>query len=320
MSAKSKKFLITGGAGFIGSHLSEKLISLGYKVVCLDNLSTGKLENIAKIEKSPNFKFIKADVNKIKQVESLFKENQFDGIFHYAATVGVKRTLENPLEVLEDIEGIKNILNLSLKYNKPKIVFSSSSEVYGEPKEIPEREDGLINPQIPYAVVKLIGEKFCQAYYQKYNLKTCSLRFFNVYGPKQESGGYGFVVGMFIRRVLEGKAPEVFEDGSQTRDFTFIDDNIEASLRAMKSEKANGQVINIGKGRPLTIFDLADKIIDLATPKKKIKPKLIKNKRTDVKHRFPEVGKMIKLLDFYPKVSLEQGLKKTIDWHLENFL
>jgi len=309
------KYLVTGGAGFIGSHLCDRIVSLGHEVICLDNLSTGNLDNLIKIKDNPNFKWIKGDVNKFEEIQPIFKENKFDGVFHYAATVGVKRTIENPLQVLEDIEGIKHILKLSLEHHKPKIVFSSSSEVYGEPKEIPEREDGVINPQIPYAVVKLMGEKLLQAYYQKYNLKTCSLRFFNVYGPRQESGGYGFVVGMFIRKVLKGQPPEVFGDGSQTRDFTFIDDNIEASWRAMELDKVNGQVINIGVGRPLTIFDLAHKIIDLAAPGKNLEPKLIESKRTDVKHRFPEVGKMIKLLNFHPRISLEQGLKKTIDWY-----
>lgn len=315
MENKEKKFLVTGGAGFIGSHLSEKLISLGSKVVCLDNLSTGRMENLSEIKNNPNFKFIKVDVNKFEQIQPVFEQNQFDGVFHYAAIVGVKRTLENPLLVLEDIEGIKNVLKLALEYGRPKIVFSSSSEVYGEPKEIPEREDGVINPQMPYAVVKLMGEKLLESYYQKYNLKTCSLRFFNVYGPRQESGGYGFVVGMFIRKVLKGEPPEVFGDGSQTRDFTYIDDNIEASLRAMEIDTANGQVINIGTGRPLTIFDLSQKIIDLVAPGKGFEPKLVESKRDDVKHRFPEVGRMIKLLNFHPKVSLEDGLKKTIGWH-----
>ncbi len=314
MNKNKKIFLVTGGAGFIGSHLSEKLIKMGQRVVCFDNLSSGKLKNLSAIKKNPNFTFVKGDTNKIKDIAPVFKKYKFNGVFHYAATVGVKRTIENPLAVLNDIEGIKNILELALKHNKPKIIFSSSSEVYGEPKELPEKEDGAINPQLPYAAVKLMGEKLLEAYYKKYRLKSCSLRFFNVYGPKQESSDYGFVISIFIRRVLSGLPPMVFGDGSQTRNFTFIDDNVGASWRAMKLEKTNGQVINIGSGRPLAIFDLANNIIQLAGCQSKLRPKLVKSKRIDVKHRFPEVGKMIKLLNFYPKVSLEEGLKKTIEW------
>jgi len=173
---KSKKiFLVTGGAGFIGSHLCEKLIKMGQSVVCFDNLSSGKLKNLSAIKKNPNFTFVKGDVNKIKDIASVFRKYKFNGVFYYAATVGVKRTIENPLAVLNDVEGIKNILELALRHNKPKIIFSSSSEVYGEPKELPEKEDGAINPQLPYAAVKLMGEKLLEAYYKKYKLKTCSL-------------------------------------------------------------------------------------------------------------------------------------------------
>ena len=307
-------FLVTGGAGFIGSHLCERMINEGNKVVCFDNLSTGRFENVSPLKNNPNFIFVKGDANKIKDIEPVFKEFKLDGVFHYAAVVGVKRTIENPLAVLQDIEGIKNILELSVKYGKPKIVFSSSSEVYGEPKELPEKEDGCVNPLTPYAVVKLAGEKFLESYWQKYGLKTCALRFFNVYGPRQESSDYGFVVGIFIKQVLGGKRPTVFGDGSQTRDFVYVKDNVEASIRAMQSESANGQVINVGTGRPLTIYDLANSVI-LCSGKKDLKPELAKTKRIDVKHRFPEIGKLLKLLKFHPNTPINDGLRETIDYY-----
>ncbi|MCX6718087.1 MAG: SDR family NAD(P)-dependent oxidoreductase [Candidatus Staskawiczbacteria bacterium] len=314
-SNKKKTFLITGGAGFIGSHLCEKLIGKGSKVVCLDNLSTGKLENLSSLKNNSDFVFIKGDANKIKEIAPVFKKYKFDGVFHYAAMVGVKRTIENPLLVLDDVEGIKNILELSLKNGRPKVVFSSSSEVYGEPKELPEREDGSVNPKIPYAVVKLLGEKFLESYWQKYGLKTCALRFFNVYGPRQESSDYGFVVGIFVKQVLEGKCPTVFGDGSQTRDFVYIKDNIEASVKAMELDSSNGEVINIGTGRPLTIYDLANSIIYYSGQKEKLKPKLVETKRVDIRHRFPEIGKMVKILKYHPAVSLEEGLLNIISYY-----
>lgn len=315
--------LVTGGAGFIGSHLCERLVKDGHKVVCFDNLSTGQLDNIKGFQ--DKLIFIQADVNNLADLEPVFRDNKLDAVFHYAAIVGVKRTAENPVEVLNDIEGIRNIFSLALKYGKPKIIFASSSEVYGEPVEIPEREDGHINPKIPYAVVKLYGEKMSEAYWQKYQLPGCSLRFFNVYGPGQESSDYGFVMGIFIKKVLSGEPPIIFGDGSQTRDFVYIDDNIEASVLAWQSEKTNGQVFNIGTGKPTTILDLAEEVIEAcpvrgeasngACGKTQALAPEFQAPRDDIKHRFPDVGKMQRLLSFRPRTSLKDGLRKTVDWY-----
>lgn len=312
-----KTYLVTGGAGFIGSHLCERLAKDGNKVICLDNLSSGRFENINHIK--GKFEFVKADVNEQKEVESIFKKNKFDGVFHYAATVGVKRTLENPIMVMNDIIGIRNILRLSNIYKARKVVFASSSEVYGEPVEIPEVESGHVNAKMPYAVVKLAGETYCDAYLKKYGLRTCSLRFFNVYGPQQECSDYGFVVGIFIKQVLKDRNPTVYGDGTQTRDFVYIDDNIEASIRAMELEAPTGP-INIGTGKPTTIYDLAELIIKLCEKKDRLEPVLVPmpEGRYDIKHRFPNVSKMQKLLNFRPKYKLEEGLKKTIAWYKKN--
>ena len=197
---KNKKVLVTGGAGFIGSHLCETLLETGNEVVCVDNLSMGSSENIKNLSlkkkalpkkystsdikgiESENFKFVKGDVTVLDDLKQVFNENDFDFVFHEAAVVGVKRTLENPLSVLKDIEGFKNVLELSKESGVKKLIFSSSSEVYGNPVEIPERENGHVNAKFPYATVKLIGEQYCRAYYETYGLKTTSLRFFNVPG------------------------------------------------------------------------------------------------------------------------------------------
>jgi len=311
METFKKTFLVTGGAGFIGSHLSERLISNGHRVVCFDNLSTGKLGNIYFMQdKNPDFIFVKGDANNFQDLETVFKNNRFDGIFHYAAVVGVKKTIENPESVLDDIQGIKNVLRLALENGKPKVIFASSSEVYGEPKELPECEDGCVNPKLPYAVVKLTGEKYLETYWQKYGLKTCSLRFFNVYGPRQENSDYGFVVGIFVKQVMNGKNPTVFGDGSQTRDFVYIKDNIEACIRAMESDEANGQIINIGTGRPLTIYDLANCIIACFGKQQNLKPEFVNINREDVRHRFPEIRKMIKVLKYHPQFGISEGLRE----------
>jgi len=308
--------LVTGGAGFIGSHLCTRLIKEGHEVICLDNLETGSRENVEHLF-DKGLLFIEGDANDEATLKQLFTDHTFDAIFHYAALVGVKRTNEHPEKVLRDAEGIRHIAELALANGKPKIIFASSSEVYGEPIEIPEREDGHINVQIPYAVVKLLGEKILETYWRKYQLPTCSLRFFNVYGPKQESSDYGFVAGIFIKRVLEGKPPIIFGDGTQTRDFVYIDDNIEAAIRALNSDAVNGEVINVGTGRPTTILDLAEEVIDLIGNDAVREPDFVPA-RNDVKHRFPDVSKMRRLLDFRPQNRLNNGLEKTIAWYKDN--
>ena len=317
-----KNILVTGGAGFIGSHLCERLVKNGHKVICFDNLSAGQLSNITPLEASPltgqdKLIFVQGDVNNFADLEKIFEEYKPEAVFHYAAMVGVKRTAENPVEVLDDIKGIRNIFELALQYNKPKIIFASSSEVYGEPVEIPEREDGHINPKIPYAVVKLFGEKMVEAYWQKYHLPGVALRFFNVYGPKQESSDYGFVMGIFIKQVLDGKPPIIFGDGSQTRDFVFVDDNIEASVLAWQTDNANGEVLNIGTGKPTTILDLAEEIIEACGKTATLKPEF-QAPRDDIKHRFPDVAKLQRILNFRARASLKQGLQKTIAWYKQN--
>lgn len=308
----NKRILVTGGAGFVGSHVCEHLTKRGDEVVCLDNLSTGRLENLDHIKDKVTF--IKGNANNLKDLEPIFQKLKFDAIFHYAAVVGVKRVAEVPLDVLNDVEGTRNILELALRNGKPKVIFASSSEVYGEPVEIPEVENGHTNAKIPYAVSKLYSEKLLEAYWQMHQVPSCSLRFFNVYGPRQESSDYGFVVGIFIKKSLQNQAPIVFGDGTQTRDFVYIDDNVEAAVRAMESPYTNGEVINIGTGKPTTILDLAEEVITTLGKSETIKPEFSPG-RDDIRHRFPDISKMRRLLNFRPRYSLKEGIKKTIEWY-----
>lgn len=310
------KILVTGGAGFLGSHLCKRLIKDNHHVVCVDNFLTGKRQNLEEIEQEIDI--IQCDVNNFFDLRQIFQKYCFDKVFHYAALVGVKRTLENPIAVLNDIDGVQNILALSHEFKVDKVVFSSSSEVYGEPVEIPEVESGHVNAKLPYSVSKLMGEKYLEAYYQQHGLKTCSLRFFNVYGPKQEGSDYGFVVGIFIKQILRGDGPTIFGDGTQTRDFVYVEDNIEAAVHAMMNDAVNGECINIGTGRPTTILDLAEDIIKLCNMEGKVKLQFVKNPRPDVRHRFPDITKMRTLLKFRPKYRLEEGLRLTIEWYRNN--
>jgi UDP-glucuronate decarboxylase len=308
--------LVTGGAGFIGNHLCRRLLKDGHDVVCFDDLSTGDETNLTGIR--DQLTFIQGDANSYEALEKVFNDHPIDTVFHYAAVVGVKRTLEDPIAVLNDVNGIRAILELSRLNNVKNVVYASSSEVYGEPVEIPEVEDGHVNAKMPYAVVKLLGEKILESYHQKYGMNTTSLRFFNVYGPYQESSAYGFVVGIFIKQVLNGEAPTIFGDGSQTRDFVYIDDNIEAAIRVLSADNVAGEVINIGTGRPSTILDLAEDVIKLAEDETGMKPKFIGDIRNDIKHRFPDVSKMQRLLNFRPTHRLMDGLKKTFEWYKDN--
>src|SRR3989344_6927166 len=312
---KGKTVLVTGGAGFVGSHLSRELLASLCKVICFDNLSTGKKPNIQDLETNKNFVFVEGDVNVLEDITKVFLEHKIDYVFHYAAKVGVLRTIEHPLDVMRDIDGIRNILELSRQHVVQKVIFSSSSEVYGDPVEFPEREDGHLNPKMPYAVVKLVGEKYLELYNQVYGLRTCALRFFNIYGPRQDSSAYGFVVGIFIKQALAGEPLSVFGDGTQTRAFVYIDDNINASILALLSAETDGKVVNIGTGRPMTVLALAESIIrEVGSQGPEIKF-LPTRSGGEIRHRFPDVGKMRKLLHYHPKYTIEKGLRETINWY-----
>lgn len=304
--------LITGGAGFIGSWLCEELLKRGNFIVCYDNFYTGNKENLKNFLKDENFKLVNGDVLDYQKLRETIKENSIDMVFHLAAVVGVKRTLENPLQVLNvNIVGTKNLLEAAI--NCKKVVFASSSEVYGEPIEIPEKEDGPLNAKLPYAVSKLVGEKYCNAYFQEHGLRTTSLRLFNVYGPRQSSSPYGFVIAIFIDNVLKNKSPIIFGDGKQTRDFTFVEDDVNAIILSAEKKTTDGVAINIGTGKSVTINELAEKIIKVSG--EKMSSIHTASRENDIIHRLPDTSKMKKLIGFQPKFSLEEGLKKTIEWY-----
>lgn len=318
----NKKLLVTGGAGFIGSHLCEELLKSGAKVICFDNLLTGKEENIAHLKDQDNFMFIKGDANKSEDLEKIFSSTQIDYVFHYAAVLGVKRVMEDPLLVLPDIGGIEMVLKYSKENGVKKVMFASSSEAYGNSAELPLSEDNnkdINNNQSNsvhlYALVKLIGEKIMKVYNDHYGLPTCSLRFFNVFGPRQESSAYGFVVGVFIKQILNNEQPTIFGDGYQTRDFIYVKDNVNLAIKALLTEESNGQVINIGVGRQTTIKDLAERLIRISG--KDIKPKFIEGREYEIKYRSPDIAKMKKILGGTIDDKLDENLKITFDSYIK---
>lgn len=302
-----KSALITGGAGFIGSHLCEGLLAAGHQVTCADNFSTGIPENLPK---HPNLTVLRCDVNS-PDLTKLFSQ-RFDWVFHYAATVGVKRTLEHPVQVMHDLEGIRQIMELSRKHGVEKVLFASSSEVYGEPLELPEREDGPTNAKLPYAVVKLAGEKYLEAYHQEFGMRTTALRLFNVYGPRQIDTAYGFVVGIFLNQALSNQPITIFGDGSQTRDFVYVKDNVAATLQAMESKKADGQAINLGTGAHITIQKLAEEVLKVTGSTSKIAK--LPARPHDILQRYPNTEKFQRLVGYRFQHTLADGLRETAGW------
>lgn len=301
-------FLITGGAGNVGSYLAAKLASNQDNfVVVVDNLSTG---DFAKVPQKDNVKFIKCDVNDYTDIAPVFGRYNFDYVFHYAAVVGVKRTLENPLMVLNDINGIKNVLNLCKNTGVKRVFYSSSSEVYGEPFEIPQREQTTpLNSRLPYAIVKNLGEAFCRSYFQEFGLEFTIFRFFNTYGPHQSED---FVIPRFLKRAISGEDIFIYGDGSQTRSFCYIDDNIDTCIQAINDPEAINEVINVGSDIEISVLELAQKIIKLTGDQSKIIHKA-PLPEGDMSRRCPEISKMKKLLN-RDLISLDEGLLKLIEF------
>ena len=300
------KILITGGAGFVPSSTAKRLLEDPSNfVVLVDNFLTGSIDNVPN---HPNCKFIKCDVNNYHDISPIMCSYQFDYVFHYAAVVGVKRTLENPKMVLDDIQGIKNVLDLSKNTGVKRVFYSSSSEVYGEPVHLPQNEETTpLNSRLPYAVVKNVGESYFKSYQQEFGLDYTIFRFFNTYGPNQSTD---FVMSKFVRAALKDEDITLYGDGLQTRTFCYIDDNTESCINAMQNDAFINEVFNIGSDTIITIKELAETIIRLTNSKSKIVhlPALPDG---DMTRRQPDITKMKQLLN-RNLIPLEQGIKNIL--------
>jgi nucleoside-diphosphate-sugar epimerase len=307
----SGTFLVTGGAGFIGSHIASKLVASGARVRIIDDLSTGYLHNIEEI--GGDIDFIEASLTDENAVRRALAGVEV--IFHEAAIPSVPRSVENPRQTHEaSVEATFNLLVLAREQNVRRMVYAASSSAYGDQPTLPKVEDMLPEPLSPYAVAKLVGEYYAQVFYRVYGLETLSLRYFNVFGPRQDpSSQYSGVISRFISALLSRERPVIYGDGEQSRDFTYIDNVVEANLRAAETTRGLGQIINIANGERISLNELLT-VLKALTGNSEVEPEYREPRAGDVRHSLADISRAQEFLDFVPKIGLSEGLQLTIDW------
>lgn len=314
---KETKFLITGGAGFIGSNLCEALLKRGHFVRCLDDLSTGKAENIQPFLENSNFEFIKGDIRDLDTCMNACKN--IDYVSHQAAWGSVPRSIEMPLVYEEiNIKGTLNMLEAARQNNVKKFVYASSSSVYGDEPTLPKKEGREGNLLSPYALTKRTNEEYARLYTELYGLETIGFRYFNVFGRRQDpDGAYAAVIPKFVSSLLYNIAPKINGDGTQSRDFTYIENVIEANLKGMQAPReAAGEAFNIAYGGQVNLNELYQKLSELLG--KKIEPVYGPERAGDIKHSNADIDKARKFLKYAPEYSFERGIELTIAWYESN--
>lgn len=303
--------LVTGGAGFIGSHIASALASAGARLRIIDDLSTGYRENLEEIKGEVDF--IHASLAEEESLRKALEDVEL--VFHEAAIPSVPRSVENPRQThIASVESTFSLLLAARERKVRRIVYAASSSAYGDQPTLPKVENMLPEPLSPYAVAKLVGEHYCQVFTRVYGLETVSLRYFNVFGPRQDpSSQYSGVISRFISALLGGGRPVIYGDGEQSRDFTYIDNVVDANLKAAESVRGIGQVINIASGERISLNQLLDELKTL-TGKPDVVADYIEPRAGDVKHSLADISRARSLLGFEPRVDLQTGLQLTIDW------
>jgi UDP-glucose 4-epimerase len=302
------KVLVTGGAGFIGSRLVRRLVEVGCVVRVLDDLSSGSMVNLSGLDGS--VEFIRRDVRSREVVYGAVKG--VDAVVHLAGKTSVEESIGRPLEYNEvNVAGTLNVLDACVKEGVGRFIFSSSASVYGEPSELPLKEDSPVRPLSPYAASKLSAEHYVNVYHRVYGLNTVIFRIFNVYGCGQPLNDYSGVIAKFLGRIKSGKPPIIYGDGCQTRDFIYVDDVVDAFTMALNGD-ASGETFNIASGKPTTINELADTMIRLSG-KSGLKPIHVEARRGDIRHSYADISKAVEKLKFKPKTTLEEGLAKLFE-------
>jgi len=304
------RYIVTGGAGFIGSHIAEHLASGGHEVIIFDNLFTGKKENIRHLAKKRGVSFVEGSVTDIQALKKVAKDA--DGIFHQGAIVSVPRSIKNPIATNEaNVQGTLNVLVTARDSGIRKVVFASSSSVYGDTPVLPKQEDMKPLPISPYAVSKLSGEYYCRVFSSVYSLPTVCLRYFNVFGPRQDPASeYAAVIPKFITKILHDQPPVIYGDGEQSRDFTFVGDVVQANIRAMERDIEG--VFNIAYGEQHTLNELASAVMELTG--KRIEPIHKAARQGDIRHSLADISAARSQLGYSPAFTFRSGLEETVSW------
>lgn len=308
------KYLVTGGAGFIGSNIVEALVKQGLKVRVFDNLSTGFLANLAPFKK--NVDFIKGDLRKLSAVQRAVKG--MDGIFHLGANRAVFRSVENPIETHDvNVTGTLNLLYAARDAKVKRVIYTSSSSIYGENTREVLAETDLPNPVSPYAASKLMGEYYCSVFSKLYGLDTGTLRYFNVFGPRQNpESKYSAVIPIFIACLLQDSRPEIHWDGKQSRDFSYVDNVVEGNLKAMAyPEKLNAEIFNIACHEEFSVLDIFNELKSILN-KPSIEPVFKPKRAGDVRRTFADISKAQRVIGFQVQTRFKEGLRKTVEWFL----
>lgn len=317
MVCDKSRVLVTGGAGFIGSHLVDRLLKEGFDVTVIDNLETGRLENLAHHQENKDFNFIEGDIRESNLVKKTVKD--MDAIFHEAALVSVDLSMRNPLLTNDiNVSGTLNVLQASLDSNIERFVYASSAAVYGSTSSAQKSEDMIPRPTSPYGLSKLTAENYVQLFHEIYGIETVSLRYFNVYGPRQSfdvQSAYGSVIPIFTNRLLRNMSPIIYGDGEQTRDFVYIEDVIEGNIKALKNRNVAGEVFNIGTGKRTTVNQVAEILKDIMN-KKGVENIYANPRPGEVRHGYADIGKPNRILNYNPKFLIKEGLTRLVNWYI----
>lgn len=310
MSRKYPSILVTGGAGFIGSHIVDRLLTDGFEVTVIDNLTTGRLENVANHQGRKDFHFIKSDIRKFDLVKGILRD--VDAVFHEAALVGTTCSVENPVLTNEvNVTGTLNLLKACVDSDVKRFIYASSAAVYGKTETLPHHEGLAPRPISPYGASKAAAENYVRVFSDVYGLETVCLRYFNVYGPRQTCGPYSGVITVFINRLLGNQPPIIYGDGEQTRDFIHVRDVVDASMLALARKSAVGEVFNVATGVAATVNRLASALQEIMD-KTTLKPVYVNPRMGDIRHSYADISRARRVLGYNPKVSLKEGLAKLV--------
>ena len=311
-----ERFLVTGGAGFIGSNICRRLVAEGCQVRIVDNLITGRMSNLADI--IDKVEFIEADMGDADVAAAAMKD--IDVVLHEGAVPSVPRSVDDPACTHKHcVDATFTLLLAARDAGVKRFVYAASSSAYGDSDRLPKIETMITNPLSPYAVGKLVGEYYCKVFYSVFGLETIALRYFNVFGPYQDpTSQYAAAIPAFVTNILNGESPTVYGDGEQSRDFTYIDNVVEANLLAARAKETHGEVVNIACGDRITVNEIIGYINELTN--NSIKPKYVDRRAGDVKHSMADITLASEVIGFKPVCSFKDGLEKAIAWYRDNLM